>query len=221
MKYCESCKVDIMGERRFCPLCGQLLTGESNGTKSVFPYIPSIQKQFGLLIKIITMSAIACCVLAVAINMMIPNSGWWSVFVVMGVLCLFISTIFAINKSNNPQKNIIYQATTAIVCCVLWDVFTSWHGWSIDYILPLVAITAMLSLSITAKVLKAKLDDTLLYLLIAAFYGVLPIIFVLTNTTKVIYPSLICTAMSVIYISSLVVFRGKHVNSELKKRFHM
>lgn len=221
MKHCESCKVDIIGERRICPLCGQILVGEANGTKSVFPYVPSIQKQFGMLIKIITISAIVCCVIAVAINMMIPQSGWWSVFVVMGVICLFVSTTVAINKSSNPPKNIIYQATTVIISCVLWDLLTGWYGWSIDFILPLAAISAMLSLSVTAMVLKIPMEDTLLYLLIASFYGIIPIIFILTKSINVIYPSLICCALSIIYLATLIVFRGKHINSELEKRFHL
>ncbi|MEI3508558.1 MAG: hypothetical protein V8R01_05585 [Bacilli bacterium] len=44
MKYCDKCKVSIVGKHDKCPLCQGLVAGEV--TDNVFPYVPTISKKY-------------------------------------------------------------------------------------------------------------------------------------------------------------------------------
>lgn len=41
-------------------------------------------------------------------------------------------------------KSILYQVVVVCVLTTLWDYWTGWHGWSIDYVIPITCVVAML-----------------------------------------------------------------------------
>lgn len=221
MKYCDKCGISVTGERHRCPLCQHSLIGKSDGSECMLPYVPTIVKRFGIMLRIAAFAAIACGVLSVMVNMAIPQSGWWSLAVVGGIVCLFISVTCGITRWSNPPKNILYQLIIVSGCTVLWDAFTGWKGWSIDYVLPCLCVSAMIGLTLISKLLRQEAHDSMLYWLLAGMFGLIPIIFLATGVIHVKYPSLICVALSLLLIAALSIFEGRKVVLELKRRFHM
>lgn len=221
MLYCEKCKVSVTGKRSRCPLCQRSLIGDSSDSTETFPQVPEIFKQHSLLFKWGIFISIVGVVVCAIINFMIPQSGLWSLFVIGGVMCFWITVIIAVNKRSNIIKSILYQITTISVLCILWDWFIGWHGWSIDFVLPIACINAMLAVAIASKIMKLPVEDFIIYVIIDSFFGIIPIIFVLTGILNTIIPSLICIAISIISLSALLVFEGEKMKAELKRRLHM
>lgn len=221
MKHCNKCGVSLTGERKNCPLCQKKLLGESDNSISAFPYIPSIKSQFGMFFKLMLFIGFTCAVLAVAVNMTVPQTGWWSLIVVTGIFGLFISITFALNKWSNPTKNIMYQVLIVSIVSLLIDYFTGNYGWSIDYVVPISCVSAMVTMAVISKVMNLDFRDSILYWIMGVFFGILPVIFLITNKTTVIYPSLICISLSLILLAALIIFEGRNVRIELKRRFHI
>ncbi len=221
MKYCEKCKVTITDKKTHCPLCQRVLSGNDENQIDTFPFVSTIYKQYSFLFKLIMFISISCGVITVAINIMLPQKGWWSLFVVGGIMCLWISIYTIIHKRTNPLKTIMYQLMLVSILSVIWDVFTKWHGWSLDYVIPIICVSAMLAMGIISKIMKVQIDDYIIYLIINSFFGIIPIVFLLTGLLNVLYPTLICIVASIISFTALLIFEGESMKMELKKRLHL
>ncbi|MFQ8599809.1 MAG: DUF6320 domain-containing protein [Oscillospiraceae bacterium] len=221
MKTCENCRLQVAGNREYCPLCQAELTGEGDPEQEAFPKIPTVYKQHTLFFRILLFSSIAGGVIALALNFMLPQSGWWSLFVLLGLGCTWASLAIAVRKRGNIPKNLLYQVVLISLLAALWDWVTGWRGWSIDYVVPLVCICAMVAMSVLARVLRLRIQDYMIYLCIDAVFGVVPIVFFLTGVLRVVYPALICVAGSLISLAALLVFEGQNMLLELKRRLHL
>lgn len=227
MRHCDRCGVDVAGERTHCPLCQNELSPENREvpgaeeSPEVFPRVPTVYGQFHFLFRILIFASVAVGVAAVAVNLLLPQSGAWSAFVVGGLACLWLSLALAVRKRKNIPKSMLYQVAFLSVVCVLWDVGVGWHGWSIDFVVPILCMAAMAAMGVLSKVLRWEVDDLLIYICIDAVFGIVPIIFYFAGWVGVPYPSVICVAASVISLAALAVFRSGSIWAELKRRLHL
>lgn len=220
MKYCNNCKVNVVGNRKSCPLCQELLNGDKH-EEDIFPKISFVYKEHGLFFKIMLLVSIIIATITVSINILFPQRGAWSLFILGGLVSVWVSMISAINKRNNIPKNIVYQVMIISVIAVIWDFLTSWKGWSITYVIPFVCFSAMISMSIISKVRKLHVEDYILYIIIDGLFGLIQIIFIITGGLTTLYPSLICIVTSITSLSTIIIFEEKMLRAEIKRRLHM
>lgn len=154
MKYCEQCKVSVTGQRSRCPLCQSVLRDEGEPYEEVFPVIPTVYNRFQFFFKLLIFASAVLGIVSAVINLLLPQSGVWSLFVLGGIGCLWVFLFIAVRKRNNIPKNILWQVAVTILFCLLWDLFTGWHGWSVDYVVPSICVAAMAALAVTAKVFR-------------------------------------------------------------------
>lgn len=221
MKKCEKCNINVIGKRESCPLCQGLLIGKDAEQEEIFPHISTIYKQHNLFFKVFILISIIIASVTVALNIMFPQKGAWSLFILGGLASVWISLITAINKRNNIPKNIVYQLMIITVALIVWDYVTHWKGWSIEYVIPLMYVFAMISMAVISKVMKLNIEDYVLYMIIDGLFGVIPVIFLLMGILDVIYPSLICVVSSIISLSTILLFEGESMRAEMKKRLHL
>lgn len=221
MKYCKNCKVNVKGKRNACPLCQGILTGSEEIEEEIFPKIPFVYREHKVLLKFMMFFSIVVASVSVGINILLINTGAWSLIVLGGLASAWVSIITAINKRHNIPKNIIYQVMVISVIVIIWDFLTHWKGWSIEYVIPFVCVFAMSSMAVISKILKLHLEDYILYLIIDGLFGIIPIIFIIFGFIKVIYPSIICILTSIISLSAILIFEGESMKEEMKKRLHI
>ena len=221
MKSCEKCAVTVSGSHDKCPLCQNTLAGENKNEQNIFPFVPLMSHKHGLFFRIIQLCSAAAVILSVAINFMLTQSGLWSLFVAAGVACLWVSLIITIRKRRNILKNMTYQVTAVSILSVLWDVFTGWRGWSVDYVIPVSFVAAMAATAILARVLKMQTGTYMIYSILLMVYGIIPAIFILSGLCVIVYPSLICVVCSLFSLAALLIFEGKNMMDELKRRLHL
>jgi len=221
MQYCPHCKVKIKGQHTVCPLCAGILEGDGDPKEEVFPFIPTIYQEFNLFIRVMILISIIVVVACFAINIIFTKESRWSLPVAAGVLCMWISLFFIIRKKNNIPKTILWQVGIISILSVIWDKSMGFAGWSIDYVIPLICVLAMIVMAIGEKILKISVRDLLIYLLIDVIFGFVPIIFIIFGWLNVIFPSVICVAASIISLSVLILFEGDNMKNELKKKMHI
>ena len=219
MKYCEKCRVHIKGGAALCPLCQNKLSGPAED--ELYPVIPTIYKQHELFFKLCIFSTVVAGVISAAVNLMLPESGNWSVYVALGIVCFWISLTIAIKKRSDIPNNITNQVVIITVLSVGWDYITGWRGWSLDYFIPIAFIAAMVSLAIVAKVMRLPIGDYFLYLFVDIIFGIVPFILYLSGVLHTAIPSIICIAVSIMSFAALLLFEGKFMRLELSRRFHL
>lgn len=223
MVFCEKCGVSVAGNRTHCPLCRQAVSPapEKGERGETFPYVPTVYRRYHLLFRMLLFACVVGGVASVAVNLLLPDSGFWSVFVVVGILCLWLILALAIRKRRNIPKGMMYQVFFLSVLCVLWDVATQWSGWSINFVIPILCVAAMGALAVLAFVFKWDVDNMLIYFCIDALFGIVPLLFFLTGCLQVVYPSIICVAVSLISLGGVAVFHGESIAAELRRRLHL
>ena len=221
MLRCRNCNIWLPGSPKQCPLCKGELTGTADNELSAFPKRLPSQKLFSK--KTLAITAF-CCVCAsavcIAVNLILPSHGWWSLFVFAGLLSLWADFAMLYRKRRNPAKNILWQVAFVSVVALLWDFFTGFHGWSLDYVLPILCVCAMISIVLLANIWKMHVQDYIIYLVIDCILGVASLILILTGILHVVIPSAICFGASVIFLAALLFFQGKALRAEIQRRLH-
>lgn len=221
MKNCDKCGVTVAGDLRKCPLCQHTLAGEGQGDVSAYPFIPIIRDKHSLLFRLLQLCSAAVVILSLTVNWMLSESGYWSLFISAGVACIWLSLFIVIRKRHNILKNLTYQVTVVSLLSLLWDVMTGWHGWSIDFVIPIAFITAMSVTPILARIFKMETGTYMVYLFLLILYGIVPAVFVLTGWSDTVYPSMLCVAGSLLSFAGLLIFEGGNMIEELKRRLHL
>ena len=174
MKRCEKCGVEVTGNRLRCPLCQGTLLQTTGETREIFPVVPTLYRQYHLLFRLLIFASVAVGVVAVAVNLLLPESGAWSVFVAGGIICVWLSLALAVRKRKNIPKGMLYQVALLSIICMIWDFATGWNGWSIDYVLPILCVAAMAALAVLSRVFNWETENQMIYFCIDAIFGIVP-----------------------------------------------
>ncbi len=221
MHICDNCKVSLKGNFEVCPLCGSIVHTNEEEMEEVFPNLPTIFQEFNIFIRLMILLSIVAIVASFAVNMIFTRESRWSLIVVGGISCLWLSMFVIIRKKSNIPKTILWQVVLIGILSVLWDRSMGWLGWSIDFVIPGICVGAMIVMAISAKLLKISARDLSVYFLIDAIFGFVPIIFIIFGGLNILFPSVICVAASIISISTLILFQGDNMIAELKKKMHI
>lgn len=219
MRYCEKCRVNIRGEHKLCPLCQGKLTGEKE--EEVYPLIHTGKRPFQMFMKIATLSAAVVGIICVIINLMFPDSGKWSNYAVLALVCGWIVVNWAIRKRHHIIKNMAWQAFMLSVICLLWDYITGCNGWAVDYVIPIICSAFPIVIFILAKAGRMPEEDYVFSMFAGGVLEIIPFLFFVTKRVNVAYPTLIGIGLGLIDIVFLVLFKGKTLVNELEKRLHV
>jgi len=220
MQYCEHCKVHIRGNRKQCPLCQNALFVSDSNQEEIFPTIPEAY-QNNLILRIMIFISVSIVVISIAINVMFPVHVNWSMFIISGILCMWISLAMVIRKRHNIPKSITWQIAVISILAIIWDWRIGWRGWSLDYVIPIACVVAMIVMYVTAKIMHLGARDFMIYLLMDGLFGIIPIVFLVFNALNVLYPTIICVTVSILSLAAIVLFEGENIKEELDKRMHL
>ena len=227
MKYCTKCKVYVGDESDWCPLCQNRLKKadkspeyESSTKDGIFPKLTDPGEVYHLCIRILLMISVVVVVAAAVVNYFVRSKGAWSLIVLAAIVCGWIVAAITMRKRKSILKTILWQMVLISVICVLWDVGTHWRGWSVDFVLPILYMVVMVTIFILNKVLKLQAQDYLIYGLMAGLFALIPLIFLLTGCVRHTLPSVLCLAVSVLFLAVLFIFHGAQMIDELKRRSH-
>lgn len=218
MRTCENCKVTLRYDGQRCPLCHHKLP--AGGEEDIYPHIPTVRQQHGLLFQIMEFASVAGAVASLAVNLLLPHTGVWCLFVLCGLICAWLSLGVCIRKRKNLLKVVCYQVVLLSIFAVLWDLFTHWRGWSVTYVIPGLCLCAMLLVPILNKLLGLDVHELLIYLVILALFCAVPALFAATGLARVLWPTLVCVSGSIISLAALLIFGGGAMHSELQRRLH-
>lgn len=218
MKYCPNCKVSVKGMSRSCPLCQGLLRGD--GTPPPFPP-PQQHRDRRFFLRVLVFLSIAAALVCIIINRLLPHTGAWSLFVAAGILCLWLSLAIAIWKRRSLLKNITWQSILFSILAIAWDLFTGWHAWSVNFVVPCIFLATMLLTPLLARLMHMPTNAYLVYFCLVFTFGLFPLLFLLTGVVTVVLPSVLSVGFSALSLLALCVFGGRAMLDELHRRFHV
>jgi hypothetical protein len=222
MLRCEHCKVSLPGTQSCCPLCQSKPAGSPDGSCDRFPRLPESRRTVSrALLTWLAFGSVCAAVICTTVNITVPSGGWWSMFVLAGIVSIWIDFAIVIKKQKNPPKSIIWQVIIVSLMAFLWDIFTTYKGWSLEYVLPILSASAMIALTVVAKVRSLDIQDYILYLMIVCVFGIISFVLILTGVVRVVIPSAINFCTAVVFLAFLLFFEGKALWAEFQRRLHL
>ena len=219
MRKCLKCNVNIASSTSVCPLCNTPI--ELGASEDVFPKFHYNYKHHNLLLNILKVCSIIAIVLCLFLNFTINRSISWACFVIAGVLSFWLTLVTALKGRKHFMKMLFAEMLLIIIVSILWDYFTGFNFWSINYCLPFLCSIYTISI-LLMRIFRANLaKDFIFYATINSMIGLVPGILLILNKVTVAWPSYISVIISVIILVFLTVFNKRQVKNELERRFHI
>lgn len=217
---CEKCNVEVSGGFKKCPLCQAALVGQEEAGE-VYPVIETAYRRYAMFYKILQFFLISISIISVMFDLIMETPGVWSVFVVAGAACIWLSVAFALKRSGAFHKKLVELTALSCLFSLLWDYITGWHYWALDIVVPCILICDMIVAVALATVLRGDTTRPMVYMLLLNFFGALPAVPLIMGINRIKLPSYICVTTALLLFSGLLIFSGKDTKSEIKRRLHV
>ncbi len=226
MEKCHRCGVSVNGAWRHCPLCQTPLNAGGEPQEDLFPLLPLVSRQYSALLRGLLFLSVCLTAISVAVNFALVRAGrherWWCLFVAFGVVCTWISLGTIIRKRHNLHKTILWQVALMSLFAMGWDwLLTGWSKWSINFVLPILCTVAMAAMHVLARILRLRIEDYMVYLLLDLVFAVVPVLALALDWVDVVIPSLVCITSGIISLAWLLIFQGEALRREFNRRFHL
>lgn len=218
MKYCEKCRVSVKGSS-VCPLCQTKLPGERE--PSLYPHISRRLSGMSLAFRILLLISVAAGAGCLALNRMLPDSGFWSLYVILGILSFWIVFPLLCRHRGRIPRLIAEQSVVLLLLSVFWDGVTGWRGWSVSMVWPILLLCALACSFVYAKARKLFPEEYAVCHLLEAVLSVVPSLLFMSGAFTEGIPSLIAGAAGLAMLAALLLFDGRVLRQELSRRFHI
>ena len=165
---------------------------------------------------------VAAAVFAAMANVIFTPDRYWCIFIFAGILSMWTTLSTGYLKRHNLLKNAAWELFVVTLGCIVWDICTGWHGWSVDFVLPLFCLLAQISMLIISKIQSHSPREYMIYYVIASTYGMLlPFLLLVLKVIVHRAPAVLCVGLSFLFLAALVLFRGKEFREEMHKKLHV
>lgn len=193
---------------------------ESEIMKDRYPEQATPKYQGLLFFKWFSFSCITAAVISIMVNLIFTPGLYWSAFVAGGALSMWAALAIGFYKRHNLLKNGIWQLVVLSGACILWDRFTGWQGWSVDYAYPAICLVILISFQIIVWIQKLTVQEYMIYYIMVGIFGMIPLLLLALGIVKVSYLSVLCGGISFLFLVGLLIFKGKDMFAELYKKLH-
>ena len=222
MRRCPYCKVGIAGDLVKCPLCQSKLTG--TGEAPCYPKFEA-QKKRSIIYKIQLFLAWMLLIVGIGLDFMVGLRlpGYpklhWSLLLAMWLMVVE----FGIMRQFKPGTGSAGKVTMLVLLTIAgWCVTAYFFGFmkiTVDLVIPS-ALAAMITAHFVLAMLDRN-DNTMAHLLAGLLLAVVSGVICYFTKTKMPLAWAVCLMVSVVLFAGAVIFRGRAVAAELRRRFHI
>jgi len=174
-----------------------------------------------MLIRLLALATVIAGVGCAAVLLCLPEYRMAALSGIAGLTSGWLTVGIAVKKRGKPLKAVFWQVCVLSILALAWDYGTGFRGWSLDYVLPILYTCTMLAMALIAWFLHLRASDYLLYLIMNILLGLIPLILLLIGALRVVYPAVVCAAVSTIFLAVLILFEGHALKGELLRRLHL
>jgi hypothetical protein len=222
MKNCPYCKIKIGGDLKKCPVCQSKLLGEADA-----PYFPKQTTLhlrsflYKLQLFIVWIIVIAAFGIDFLFDVKIPPfvTVHWSLILAMWLIVFEFGIMRQFKKGTGSARKVTMMVFIILFLLFVTAYYFGFLRLTLDWITPCVITGTMIANFVLAMV--DKRGNAMVYLLTNLLVGVLPYIMIHFNNREVPTTWIICMLMSVILFVGAVIFKGRSVAAEIRRRLSL
>lgn len=221
--YCPNCHVSVDPSLENCPLCRRHLTDTpsqdrmypepTDATSSVRP------RDFFEDLLIFLSAAFLCG--SVVLNIVYWQGKPWCLSVASLILYVWIVVWENVYRRYYFGTQVLTQLCGLTLVFVSFDISAGWTGWSLNHVIPVLLMTCNVLIDLYSGMYKSRWKDNLMYALLFAVLGFVPMILYFAKVTTAWLPMALAALSSTISILGMLRFAVRTLVQEMKKRFHI
>ena len=217
MIICKKCNVKIDTIGSVCPLCHNKIEKNDDST---YPLITTVAT-WGFIKKILLFTVILISALVVLLNKTLTPNTSWSLFAIAGVITMYTIFLGIMKGRKRILSMMFYMCFLIIIITVGWDNLIGFRGWSINYVLPSLAISYGIFLIILRFVSHFSIDDNSMYIYLHVLLEFVPLILYYREIVTFKPLAVISAVFGIINLTILLIFDFSHVKKDLAMRLHI
>ncbi len=220
--FCTECQVHVDGCLVHCPLCGKALTNTPLENE-LYPHL--IQEEYmnlrGFANDLLLFLTLMFIGGSIVLNFIFWQGTPWFIAMAAPVLYTWILVRNSILSDAYIGTKCFLQMLGIMGMMLAFDFVGGWLGWSYEYILPFVLMAGIIYINFYSWIHKSYWRDNIIYAILFAALGFLPLILYANQITHAIVPVVLCTIASGLTVLGILKFTIKHIAGEMKRRFHV
>ncbi|MBO4415401.1 MAG: hypothetical protein J5824_05400 [Lachnospiraceae bacterium] len=222
MKKCPYCKIEVGGVLEKCPLCQSRLTGENEDAH--FPLNTTLKFRsflYKLHIFIIWAVMIVGIGLDFLFGLRIPPFPelHWSLILAMWLMTSEYAIVRQFRLGTGSARKVTMMVFIILIMLLITAHYFDfmWLAWG--WMVPIV-LTAMIAADFVLVLLE-KQGNAMAYLLSGQLLGLIPCIVLYFREDKMQPAWMICMIVTVVLFAGVIVFKGRSVAKEVRRRFNL
>jgi hypothetical protein len=228
MKYCDKCHVDVVTNQKYCPLCHQILKGESEENRiEIYPeFVPLRREILPLTKKVVLFVTVVAIATLLGVNIATWNETdqlWCLIPIGSLFYCFTVIRIGVLSRQNIAFKLSILTTLLIVILNLIDQQYTEpgYKGWALNYVTPLALNACNIAISAIIAIRRINFRDYIFYLLTIIVFSLVPLILLLSHVITIGWPALTSFGLAVFILLVIIFFFPKSIKDEIKKRFHM
>ena len=222
MQKCPYCKIEVGSDLVKCPLCQSRLTGEPEA--AMFPHHPTMQFRsflYKLQLFIIWVIVIVGLGLDFLIHLKFPAFPdlHWSLILAMWMFVFEFGIMRQFKPGTGSARKVTMMVFNILILLGITSYFFGFFELTLDLIIP-----AVITGAIIANFVLAMLDkkgNAMAYLLTVLLFGLIPCVVIYFSNKEMPVAWIVCMFVTIILFAAAIIFKGKAVAGELKRRFNL
>ena len=181
----------------------------------LYPKITNIKRSREI-ITILKVMSVFLCLMLITINYTFSKNLNWSIIVIISIVYLWYSIIYALDKSVNLASYILFQMTVISILLFVIDYLFGFKQWSLSIGIPIVIMVSIITMLKYKKYVKYALYEILI-LLFSIIYNIA--ISIASNHSPLL--NIITLWTSITNLSFVLILNYDVIKIEFQKKFHI
>ena len=222
MRTCPYCKIKVGGDLLKCPLCQSKLSGEADAT--YFPKQTLLRRKsflYKLQLFIVWIVVIAALGIDFLLDIRIPPSSdvRYSLILSMWLIAFEFAIMRQFRSHGGSSRKVTMMVMIILILLTVTSYYYGFFTLTTQWIAPC-AITGMMIANFVLAMVD-KNGNAMVYLLTNVLIGILPYIVLSASHRRAGITWVICMLTGIILFIGAVIFKGRSVAGEIKKRLNV
>lgn len=220
MGKCNNCKIEILDETEYCPLCQSVLT-PTEELENMYPDVRFMMRRFMLFTRIYLFCAILVQVVLFSINWVCKSEIWWSAITGLVFFCIYMILRYAILGKSDYKIKVFILALIGVLASIVIDFVIGYRGWSVNYVLP--AMIVLVDIIIIGCMIynRRNWQSYIMWQIFMILCSLIPAGLYIGELAQNPYVALSPLAASIALFLGTMIIGDHRARVELKRRFHI
>lgn len=186
----------------------------------IYPKLINIKRTHKV-IKILLLISVIISGIVFLINELTNKEFKWSFIVIVGIIYVWVTTLYSIRKNVNIAAHVLIQTIAISVLVVLLDEIIGFRKWSLELAFPIIIGISNITIFVLTIVSHKRYFKYALYQFCIFCISLIPVVLFFTNVTKHFLPMTICSGIAAVTFINTIILCGRDLKQELERLFHI